>query len=220
MKPAFAFLISQTVLIPLFIGLFRFDRLRQAYLPLLWMLFLGFLTEAVSFVLIRKFHRSNAIPCNLDVLAEGLLLLWQFRRWGMMKKKKRLLYGLAGALICFWLVENAALKQIVFFSPYYRFFYSFLVVLWSVNEINYMITHESRNLFRNPKFLICTGFVIYYVYKIVYEWAYQVSLYGQTGFTAGIEFFFAYINALVNLLFAVAFLLIPARERFRLSALD
>jgi hypothetical protein len=88
-----------------------------------------------------------------------------------------------------------------------------------VNKINYMITHDNRNLFRNPRFLICIAFIIYFIYMIVYRWAYQVSVLSssETQITDIIIFLMAYINALTNGIFAIAFLLIPARVKFRLE---
>jgi hypothetical protein len=217
MKPALAFLISQSVAIPLLVGLARYQRVRREYAWIFLVILFGFLVEIASYILIRQFHRSNAVPCNLDVLLEWLFLALQFRSWGFLRKRKNLFNLLLGGTLAFWLTENIIFGQIVAFSPYFRLLYSFLVVLLSVNEINYMITHNKSNLFMNPKFLICLGFILYYVYKIVYEWAYQLSLYGESQFTAGIEFLFAYINALANLIYAIAFLLIPAKEKFTLA---
>jgi hypothetical protein len=79
-----------------------------------------------------------------------------------------------------------------------------------------MITHDNRNLLRHPGFLICIGLIIYFIYKIIYEWAYQTSLFGTTEITSRIILSFGYINALTNIIFAFALLKIPAREVFTL----
>jgi len=96
------------------------------------------------------------------------------------------------------------------------FFYSFLIVLLSVNEINFMITH-SRNLFRNPRFLICIGLIVYFVYMIVYYWAFGISRFGRSEISDSILFLVAYVNALANIIYAIAFLLIPAPQKFTLE---
>jgi hypothetical protein len=82
-----------------------------------------------------------------------------------------------------------------------------------------MITHDDRNLFRNPKFLISIGFIIFFIYMIIYRWAYQVSITSKSDqqITDIIVYLMAYVNALTNGIFAIAFLLIPARVKFKLE---
>jgi hypothetical protein len=81
-----------------------------------------------------------------------------------------------------------------------------------------MITHDNRRLLGHPDFLICIGFIIYFIYDIVYEWAYQSNSSGQgsTEITTRIIHLFGYINALTNTIFAIAFLRIPAPKKFKL----
>jgi hypothetical protein len=80
-----------------------------------------------------------------------------------------------------------------------------------------MITHDNRNLFRNPKFLICIGFIVYFIYMIVYYWAFEVSLFGQPDISTSITFLMAYVNFFTNIIYAIAFLLIPAPQKFTLD---
>jgi hypothetical protein len=220
MSPAIAFLISLSILLPLIAGFIRINRISMGYLPFFWMIVVGSVTEMVNFLLIRHYHRSNAVPSNINILIEWLLIAWQFHQWGLMRKNKRLYYLLLFGMIFLWVIENLLFRQITVFSPYFRFFYSFLIVLCSVNEINFMITHKNRHLFSNPRFLICIGFIIYYMYKIIYEWAYQISLFGRSDFTAVIEFLFDYINAFTNIIYAIALLLIHGSEKFKLEPIN
>jgi hypothetical protein len=217
MSSVLAFLISLSILLPLIAGFVRLDRVMVGYLPFFWMILIGFINELINFLLIKHYHVSNAVPCNINVLMEWCLIIWQFHQWGLWRKNKQLYRLILGGMVLFWVTENLVFRQITVFSPYFRFFYSFLTVLCSVNEINFMITHKNRSLFSNPRFLICIGFIIYFIYKIIYEWAYQISLFGKSEFTAIIEFLFAYINALTNIIFAIALLLIPGREKFKLA---
>lgn len=217
MNSVFNFILSESVLIPLLIGVIRFNRIRGTYHPFFWLLVLGFVTETISGILIHRFHTSNAIPVNLDVLGELLLIAWQFRIWNIDQSGKKWMPALVSAMVVFWIIENLVFGHIRDFSPYFRVSYSFLVVLFSVNRINFLLTYENRNLLKNPRFLICIGFIIFYLYQIVYEWAYQVSLEGVTEVTASISFLFDYINVFSNLIFAAALLLIPSRRKFTFS---
>ena len=90
-------------------------------------------------------------------------------------------------------------------------------MLMSINNINFMITHDNRSLIRNPKFLICIGCLIYFVFMILDYWAYQVSRYNKSSLSTTFVFLMAYINAGTNSIYAIAFLLIPARVKFTLK---
>src|SRR5882672_12202701 len=183
MEPVVLFVISQSILLPIIIGLIRFKTIKAEYLPFFLLLVIGFFTEVISFFLIQK-NISNAIPTNIFVLTEWLLLTYQFYIWGFLKKKKRFFYALCLFPILVWIVENIIFRKITVFSPYFRILYAFLLTLMSITEINYKITHDNKNLFRSPRFLICIGLILFFVYQILYEWAYQVSIIkSPTNFT-------------------------------------
>lgn len=212
------FLISQTIFLPLITGLVRWRRIGQGYQPFFIVIVLAVVAENLDYYLIKIRHHSNAVPNNVYALAESLLILWQFYVWGLWRTRKPVFYGLIAFLCLVWTTENLVLGHISEFPPYFKFLESFLVVLLSVNKINFMITHDNRKLLRRPDFLFCIGFIIFFIYKIVYEWAYQVSLYDESRITNTIIASFSYINALTNIIFAIAFLLIPVPQKFTLRA--
>lgn len=217
MRPIIVFLLSQSILLPLIAGLIRFRRLGRRYQPFFGLILIGVIAEISSYLMIQGHNGSNAIPDNIFVLFEWTLIALQFHVWGFLKQKKRLFYAFLMATSLFWVIENLVFKNIITFSPYFRFFFSFLIVLLSVNEINFMITHDNRNLFRNPTFVICIGFIIYFIYNILYEWAYQVSSFGASEITSTIIYLMAYVNILINIIYAIAFLLVPAKVKFTLK---
>jgi hypothetical protein len=207
-------------LFPLITGLLRFKTVKIEYQPFFWLLALGFVTEVISFIFIEVYHGfkgSNAIPTNIFVLVEWLFLSYQFYVWGFLKKRKKFFYFLIGLPVLVWLTENLVFGKITVFSPYFRILYAFLVTLMAITEINFKITHD-MNLFRSPKFIICIGLILFFVYQILYEWAYQVSLIeAPTRFTTTIISLFAYINAITNIIFGIAFLVIPVHKPFKLE---
>ena len=217
MKPFLIFLISQTILLPFIAGLIRFRRIGKSYQPFYILICIGLVSEIVSFIVIKGFHAHNAIPLNIYYLVEWIMIAWQFHVWGFLKQKPGIFYALVGVGALLWVIENLAFGKITEFSPYFCFFYYFVIVLLSIRSINFMITHD-RNLFRNPQFLICIGFIIYFLYLILYTWASTVSLYGKSVASSKVIFYLmAYINALSNIIYAIAFLLIPARLKFTLK---
>jgi hypothetical protein len=217
MKYILIFLISQSILLPLIAGLVRLRLIGRTYQPFFILILTGFLTEIISFIAIKWISGSNAVPSNINAFLEFTLILWQFYIWHHTKLHRRLFYCIWALCGLCWATENLFFWKITEFSPYFRFLASFVIVLLSVNKINFMITHDNRNLFRSPVFLICIGFIIYFIYKILYEWSFQVSLFGSTEISRTIIFWMAYVNVLANIIYAIAFLLIPAPQKFTLK---
>ena len=216
MRAIFTWLISISIVFPLIAGLIRFRRIGKSYQPFFILVVVGVVTELINGYVCYVKHSSNAVISNAYILVEWLLILWQFRVWGFLQARNNVYYALLAVTCSIWITENLVLGHLGEFSPYFRFFYYFLIVLLSVNKINFMITHDNRNLLRHPGFLICIAFIIFFIYKIIYEWAYQTSLFGATEITSKIIMLDGYINALTNIIFAVAFLKIPAPEKFTL----
>lgn len=217
MRTIVAFLLSQSILLPIITGLVRFRRLDGSYQPFFLLLITGFLTEVVGFIVIQGYNASNFIIINIYSLIEWTLIAWQFHVWGFLRQKKRLFYALLVFMTVCWITENLAYHHITDIVPYFRFLYYFLIVLLSINKINFMITHENRNLFSNPKFLICIGFIIYFIYMIVDFWAFEIALSGAATISRRIHFLMAYINVFTNVIYAIAFLLMPKPLKFTLN---
>ncbi len=217
MKTIIAFLLSQSILLPIIIGLVRYRRLDRSYQPFFLLLLIGFITEIVGFILIQGYEKSNYVIVNIYVLIEWTLIAWQFHVWGLLQGRKGLFYGLLGFTTLCWIVENLVFGHITGIVPYFRFLYFFLIVLLSINKINFMITHENRNLFRHPRFLICIGFIIYFIYMIVDFWAFEISLLGDQSIVLRISFLMDYVNALANVIYGIAFWMIPKPQKFTLG---
>lgn len=216
MKLIVLILLSQSILFPLIAGLIRLRRIDKSYQPFYILLVVGFVNELISEYIIKFIHISNAPASNIYSLIEWLLILWLFQVWGSLRTWKKIYFALVLLSCTIWVTENLIFGHFRDFSPYFRIFSAFLIVLLSVNKINFMITHDNHSLLRQPRFLICIGFIIYFIYKIIFEWAYQTSLFGVTDITTTIIFLEAYINALTNVIFAIALLMIPAPEKFTL----
>jgi hypothetical protein len=212
------FLISQIILLPIIAGLVRFRRLDRQYQPFFILLCIGEIAEIANYVQIHTFHQSNAVIVSIFTLLEWTLIAWQFHRWGFLEHRVRLFYGLLVFTTLCWVTDNLVFGGIHTFSPNFRFLYYFLIVLLSINKINFMITHENRGLLRDPRFLICVGLIIYFMYMIVYYWALSVSTYDKTiTTTSSVLYLMAYVNALANTIYAIAFLLLPAPTKFTLK---
>jgi hypothetical protein len=212
------FLLSESILFPFIAGLVRLRRIkRSSYQPFFTLILAGVVSELASTIILYVFHGHNAVSNNLYFLVEWLLIAWQFKVWGLLANRKPLFYILLVVPCLVWITENLVFGQIVYFSPYFQVLYCFLVVMFSVTRINFMITHDYRNFSSNPSFLISIAFIIYFLYRIVFEWAYRTSLTGETETSTFIIMLFGYVNALTNIIFAIALVRIPPPQKFTLK---
>lgn len=206
-----SFLFAQSILLPLIIGLIRIRKIQSSYYPFLALIMLGALSEFCSFFSIRYFQ-SNAIVSNTWCLLECLLILYQFYCWRFYAKPRAWYWIVPALCVLAWLIENIVFMKITSFGHVFRVSYAFLLVMLSINEINYLITHENRQLFKNARFLISMGFIIFFLYQILFEGSlYIVETERNTVISNKIISLAIYVNALANVIFAVAMVFIPAK---------
>ena len=206
------FLLSQTVLIPLIIGVVRFGKTDESYHPFLLLLLMAFTSEVISFFCKVVLSSTPEITINLYSLIECMILLFQFHIWGFLKDKRALFYVLVSFFGLIWIVENVVFSKIEEFNLFFNASYSFVLVLLSINQINHMIIQGTQQLFKNAKFLLCMGFIIYFLYEIIYDGAYFVSHDTYVAAATKIMNMFNYMNAFTNLIYGVAVLLIPKKK--------
>jgi hypothetical protein len=211
MNNTISFLFSQSILLPLIIGLIRIRKIQTSYYPFVALIILGTLTELLSYAAARLFG-NNAVVSNIFSLFECLLILYQFYRWRFYTTPRMWYWAIPALCVLIWIAENLVFMYITEFRPVFRISYAFVIVMLSINEINYLITHENRQLFKNARFLICIGFIIFFLYQILLEGAYYISKTGSTPVISNKIFALqVYINAFVNVIYGAAMLLIPEK---------
>jgi hypothetical protein len=206
------FLLALTVLFPLIAGIIRFSKIDESYHPFLLLLLMAFTSEVISFICKIALKSTPEITINLYSLIECMILLFQFHVWGFLKAKRALFYSLAALFGLIWVAENIILDNIVQFTLFFNACYSFVLVLLSINQINQIIIQGTQHLFRNAKFILCLGFIIYFLYELIYDAAYFVSYDNDVAAAGKIINMFNYMNAFVNLIYGVAILLIPKKK--------
>jgi len=213
----FTFIIigSYSIAIAAIIGLIRFARIHRAYQPFVFITVASLINEVISHILIH-YKKSNAITINLLGLADALLWLWQFRRWNGFNKHSSQFHAVAILMISIWIFEKIILGKLFTFSSVYAIVFSFAVVFFSINQVNRQIIEEKGNLFTNAKFLICSGTILFFTYRILVECFYLLDMQKSDSFLANVFCILAFVNLFVNLLFALATLWIPARQKFSL----
>jgi hypothetical protein len=195
------------------IGWVRFRKTDPAFFPFLLLLSLGLLNELVSIVVMYA-GKPNALNYNLFALAEAMLVLWQFSRWGLFKGRRQFFYLLQIIIVAGCAAEWILYSNGRIYNSHFIIGYSLLIVLMSILMINRLLFSVTDPLLREPVFLICTGFCIYFSYTVLVEAFWLYGLNHSKHFRLGIYDILSYINLFTNLLYAYALLWIPLKRQY------
>jgi hypothetical protein len=206
-----------SILLAVVIGLVRFRKIIPAYQPFFFFVWVNCCNHLLSVILIEVF-RNNQINGNIYVLIEALILLWLFSSWGLFHKKKLVLYTILVILINVWIFDNLIWHGLNTVNSLFRTVYSFTLTFLSINQINRIMAEERSNILRNSQFLICIAFIIYYTYKATIEVFYLIGLQASNNFYNNLFLIFIFVNLFANLIYAIAALWIPTKQKFILRS--
>ena len=206
--------LNLSILIAGLIALFRFRKMDPAYLPLILLIWIAGLNELLSLILISYNYYIITVNNNIYVLLESLLILWFFKRLKIALNNITIFSLLIFSFLLVWSLENFVLGSIFTVSSWFRIFYSFIVVLLSINIINHLIVTQKNQIVKMPLFLICIGFVTYFTYKVLIEAFWLYGLNNSKNFRISVYSILTYLNFLVNLLLALAVIWIPRKREY------
>lgn len=204
-----------TLIFAVVISLVRFRRIAPAFHPFIFMIWIAMLNEIVSTVVVIQ-GMSNAVNTNIYLLFESLLLVWFFQKQRVFDQSPRLPYILAVVYIITWSAENLVISRLWLFESYYTVFYSFITVLCSINLINRVLLTSTSRLHADPLFIIALAFIIYHTYSLVVEVFWIYGLDASRDFRIYVYDILICINVVINLVYALAVLWMPARQKFTL----
>lgn len=208
-------LLSFSIIIPVIIGLVRLHKINKAYYPFIICLSLGLLNEITSFFLVHAGY-YNTVNCNMYMFIEASLLLWQFRKWGLFSA--RMQYILLAALAFVWSAEILVIFSITRYASWFLMIYSSLITVLSVFQVNKLLARERKKLFRNPVFIICAAFLLYYPFSVLSEAFWLYGLGQPAGFSIRIHWIAVLTNFMAILLYILAILWMPNRQKFTLPS--
>lgn len=187
----------------------RFKKIPESYYPFLILLAIGLVNELICYFF---FSDKNAIPTNIYYLIEALMLVWQFRSWKNILKDKRVYQSMQIFLIVAWVIDKIVLKNIQQFTLNFTVLSSLIIVLLSVNQLNWLITNDRKKLIRNPIFIICNAIVFYFSYQVMAEVFYYFA--PEQTLKKDIFVILVYVNLAYNILLFIAILCIPPKRTF------
>jgi len=211
-------LLSFVIIIPVIVGVVRFSKIDKNYHPFIFCLCLGLINETLSVSLAMAGH-YNIVNSNIYMLLESFLLLWQFKRWGLFLRKKWMITLLAIIIISTWVIENFIFFSITHFDSYFLITHSFVISFLSIANINKLIITERKKLIKNSTFILCVAFVMYYTVSILSEafWIYGIEV--GPSFSGKIHDISIITNLIAILLYTVAILWMPSKQKFTLPSL-
>ena len=207
-----AVVFSLTVSIAVLIGWIRFSKIGPVFYNFIFLITIALLNEMVGMVL-SKIYQSNAVSINIYSLLEGLIITWQFKRWGLFRRKT-LFYFLFILLPAVWCFEVFYLSSLFEFTSYFIIVNCLVIVLLSISMINKLLVTDSAPLLTNSIFLICMCFITLYTYNALIEVFWIYGLDASRSFRLYIYRIFYFINLLTNLTYALAVLWIPKKREF------
>lgn len=207
-----SYLSTYSIIIAAVLGVIRFKEIEKSYYPFIYICWLAVIFEILAAVF--QTAMSTLWPSNIYVLLEGLLYVWQFKKWGSFRRRPYLYYVVLVMIGGLWLTDIIILKSLHKLSSYYRIGFSMILVILAIDLINKLIVNERKKFLTNAKFLICIGVVIYFSYKMVIETFFLYLKATESPFVKNLFDILTYINLFTNLLFGYLVLWIPRKKSF------
>jgi hypothetical protein len=217
MDDTLRFILSLSIGFAVIIGIVRFRRIDSAYYPFIYNIIVALLVEILNRILtVKGYPSAFMLVLNIFSYIDFFLFLWLFHNWGLFNRKKSTFIAIAGAFFIIWLLSNILVTGFIKHNLYFFVLYAFALIFFSVNTFNKTVVHERSSIFRNAKFWICLGVIIFYSFFVVTE-STGISLFlhnVSVEFRRGLQSISVFSNLLVNLLYAVAVLWIPRKKNF------
>ena len=209
-------LLSYSIFIAAIIALARFRQMSRVFLPFILFIITGAVNEITSTVVISQ-GISTSFNNNVYMLLEALLLLWQFKRWGNYIACNTGFSALAISVMLLWLLEifyYGLFRDLVYFSLYY----CFIIVLLSVLAISRLVVSYNRPMHKKPVFIICTAFLMYFMCRLLLDSSWYLGITISNTFQRAVFDIMACINFFINLVYCMAILWIPTKQKYSESS--
>ena len=215
MSYAWFLALSCSIFVAAGIGWVRYKHIGPAFHPFIYCVWIGAVNEIIS-ITTKQTGIQVDVNNNIYVLLEALLLLGQLKIWGALGHRHHYWLLLLASVITIWIMENFVFSTIYHTNAWFRLYYSILIVLMAIQVNNLLIISERNRLLRNPVFLVCCGFIIYFTFKILVEICWLYGLAFSSSYQVNIYSIIIWVNLIANLIYALAILWMPAKQRFLL----
>jgi hypothetical protein len=214
------FILSLIILFPFIAWIVRHKTISKTYNPFIILITLAAFTELINYLSIIL-YRTNVLIINIYSFFECSLIISQFYYWRYYSHTKRWYPYFAALCSVIWVTDNLVIGHVTKdVGVIFRISAAFVLVILSINEINYLIINYNKNLLKNSRFLICTGFLIYFLYEILLEGSIYISNQGGNSTASKIIQLSTYVNVLVNIIYGAAIIFIPKKSSLHFEKMD
>lgn len=210
---SFVIAFSFTIAIAAIIGIVRYKFILKSYRPFLFFTWFALASEILNLISV-KMYESTEVNSNIYTLVEFILILWLFFQWNRANNAATFYPVLLIAGVAVWILDNLILYSIRNENSIFRIFYSLVFVYLSIAEINQLLFRREKHILYNSKFIICVGFLVYFSYKATFEIFFLVHMGWSNDFYKRLFTIFVFVNLLSNILYALAVLCIPRKQKF------
>lgn len=203
--------LSCSILLPAAVAIFRIRFIDHNFYPFIFLVWLGLINEVLSIVLAYTI-RNNSTNSNIYTLFEYALILFQFYKWDELTLKRYYFFVVLGLVV--WTGDNLIFNSISSDNSVFRIFYSFIIIFFSINQINKTVIYEMRSLIKNASFLISISFLIYYSCKAFMEVFNIYHADESFQFIRNVLMILYVANFLSNINYAIAILCIRLKQEF------
>jgi hypothetical protein len=191
----------------------RFNKSGPVFYPFIFCTWLACINEILSYLLSRQ-GISNVANNNIYILAEVLLINWQAKRWNLYQGFNRLYLAVQALCLVAWFYDIHSIDSLQQLHFYSRLVFGVVIIISSIHISTGLIFSAGKQLTGNPAFLVCTGYILFFILKILVDalWLYDPG--NSVAFRAAVYAILAWVNVFVNLLFLTAIICIPPKPRF------
>jgi hypothetical protein len=210
-----AAVLSYSIIGAVIIGAMNYKRVLPTFRPFILFLCIALGNEVLSSLVIYFYH-TNIITGNIYVLVESLLLIRMFKAWTIHPGAIKRFNSIMVFFVIAWLCDNVILHRPDHFSAAFRVVYSTVLVFVAIEQINQVIIFERDSILRNPKFLIASAILVFYMYKSLLEVFFMFETHNSKAFNNTVFLLLALFNLLSNIIYAVATLCLPSKQKLSL----
>jgi hypothetical protein len=211
------FILSLCIGFTVIIGVIRFTTIDKSYYPFFYLAVISLLMEITGFILVKnKMYNSMFAMVNVFDYLEFFFCTWLFHLWGLFNFKKNIFLSIILLSFICWLIFTFYTGNITRHNFYFPVIYSMALLFFTVTTFNKFVIQDRRAIFKNPKFWILMGMIIFFAFYLLTLSA-SLTIFGKnvsSSFRRSLQGIVIYSNLIVNLMFAIGALWIPKKKNF------
>lgn len=204
-------------IVPTIIAWARLSNINPIYYPFLISVWLNAVNNVFGGIVV-EYGYYNTFHYNIWILLDAFVLLWSFKKWGFFDGGKKLYYLLSALFGVVWISETIFITKLTIdYNSYFRILYSFVIILISINTVNYLIIRERKTLLKNSMFIICCALILFNTIHVLAEAFFAANLQLGYRFRYNMEFMIVVTSLLCNITYSLAILWMPKKQAFTLQ---